>query len=697
MTIEFDPIEFDVKPALFILDNWQTHDLLSMHHTNFNPTHFITNGWNVIDRYVPYELPWCQEWSIKAYNFAKVVCSNRNTNLIPNDWSSQLTVTFYNLVLVPDEGLAPLPAISPIPFPLNEPEKIELIIEPNKTLYLTWLVVSKEVSIPADRNSDKLVRNSTTSNYSASIKIFERQRLSIPNGVDEETEFTFKVPPGMANFSLVITNGRLKEENETNDYLYDVMDARLQAWLGALDISYLTIDSLRINLLNPTSQFSANGTLEAIGYGQRSPNLHYAGLLFANNNPWGEVDEVDDLGFSPLFKPSISEPGIEKPMPKVVDVNRNLDIVFADGVMTSIFLYKSGDTFYPPSASVTTEYLDDEQQQPRNDIYQLSFSFINEFNSEQETATFEEIVEFLESQPQYLEELSMVDSPRIKEIHAALEADRYGVHPKDPEKQRLNNLGRYLETLAYAMGIAFNEDGKNIPQPESNWVDADYIQTINANQSLRNGQFAVREVNDAYGQRMVCDALFEVRAKQVNTTTDEDGKLQVASTQPGGAMRVPHIFGILDTIQDDLTKYWGGGDIMVPKVDGTGVVYYDSMGECLADTLYMLGSHSKSINELQNQSIKTVFLLQEILRALGLPCHVATVKGVSPSAPGGEGGVIPCPELDEKSPTLASLMGLILINLSRVVGASIAFREDDSAPPPPPGPDSDPDLGGVSA
>ncbi|AIE73866.1 MULTISPECIES: hypothetical protein [unclassified Synechocystis] len=283
----------------------------------------------------------------------------------------------------------------------------------------------------------------------------------------------------------------------------------------------------------------------------------------------------------------------------------------------------------------------------------------------------------------------MPDSQRIKEIHAALEADRYGVHPSDPQKKRFNNLGRYLETLAYATGIAFNADGKNIPQPESNWVDADYIKTINANQSLRNGQFAVREVTDAYGQRMVCDALFEVRARQVSTTTDSDGNLQIAETSPGGAMRVPHIGGIFDTIADDLTKFWGGGDIMVPKVDGTGVVYYDSMGECLADCLYMLGSHSKSINELQNQSIKTVFLLQEIFRALGLPCHVATVKG--------EGGVMPCPELDEKSPTLTSLLGLVLINLSRVVGASIAFREDNFAPPPPSGPDPDPGVGGVSA
>ncbi|MBE9193879.1 hypothetical protein IQ219_00715 [Synechocystis sp. LEGE 06083] len=700
MTIEFDPINFEVKPALFVLDNWQTHDLLSMHHTNFYSPRFIVNGWNVIDRYVPHDLPWCNGWAEKAYAFAEEISVERHVNF--GNVSAPAGVLLHTAFGENLEALTVAPPIvsNPQPFPLEEPEEIELIIEPNKTLYLTWLTISKETSIPVDAPNDKLP-GKTGVNSQASLRIFERRSFSVSNPTDEEKEYIFTVPIDMANFSLVITNGKLKEE-ESNDFLYSAMSSRLAAWVESFDINLTTIVGARFGMLVPIPRQGADGRLLEVKFAQRNSAFHYAGLLFANNNPWGQVLELEDLGFPPLLKPEYGSIA-EKPMPKQVDVNRNKPIAYTTAnIANPIPLPKYPDASYPPSKSLAlhpgTGYA---LFLGPMDLHSITYTPLDSYDSQQDTVSFDEIVEFLESELEsessYLEEIMMTDSPRIKEIHAALEADRYGVHPSDPEKKRFNNLGRYLETLAYATGIAFNEDGKNIPQPESNWVDADYIATINANQSLRNGQFAVREVNDAYGQRMVCDALFEVRARQVTTTTDEQGNLQVASTSPGGAMRVPHIGGIFDTIQDDLTKYWGGGDLMVPKIDGTGIVYYDSIGECLADCLYMLGSHSKSINELQNQSIKSVFLLQEILRALGLPCHVAAVKGVSPSALGEEGGVMPCPELDEKSPTLASLIGLVLINLSRVVGASIAFREDNSAPSPEPGAEPDPDVGGASA
>ena len=63
----------------------------------------------------------------------------------------------------------------------------------------------------------------------------------------------------------------------------------------------------------------------------------------------------------------------------------------------------------------------------------------------------------------------MPDSIRIKEIHAALEADKYGVHPSATEEnplKRLNNLGRLIEAASYVLGVNFNEDGLNRPYPE---------------------------------------------------------------------------------------------------------------------------------------------------------------------------------------------------------------------------------------
>jgi hypothetical protein len=34
------------------------------------------------------------------------------------------------------------------------------------------------------------------------------------------------------------------------------------------------------------------------------------------------------------------------------------------------------------------------------------------------------------------------------------------------------------------------------------------------------------------------------------------------------------------------------------------------------------------------------------------------------------------PEIDPKSPTLTSLLGIVLLNLQRVVGATVGFREE---------------------
>jgi hypothetical protein len=702
MTIEFDPINFEVKPALFILDNWQTHDLLSMHHTSFYTSNFIVNGWNVIDRYVPHDLPWCNEWSMKAYDFAEKYSVERSPYRFGLDLTDRLAgtlpeATFFGKLLTiysPGFGTFP-PVVEPELPPFDTPEITQIIIPPGETAFLTWLTISKNIPLPNDSDADKHSYGGGGWENQASLRIFERRSKQIINSKPEAMLYEFINPLDMAIFSLVVTNGTVINSQE-NDWLYTAMESRLDfIWSeisSKIERSYVSSISMDV-LPTDNGEF---GKLTGVGRGAIPASVHWAGLLFANNNPWGSTANFTDLGFPPILKYEGQDQFPVKPMPRHVDEDSSSPVEILIGGATMVVLTKMFGRKYPYSSSKSSVVLGNPPAVVL-DSYTILFPFKTEFFPEIDISTLEEIVEFLETNPYYLEEIMMTDSPRIKEIHAALEADRYGVHPTDPEKKRFNNLGRYLETLAYATGIAFNEDGKNIPQPESNWVDADYIQTINANQSLRNGQFAVREVNDAYGQRMVCDALFEVRARQITTTTDEQGNLQVASTSPGGAMRVPHIGGIFDTIQDDLTKYWGGGDIMVPKVDGTGIVYYDSMGECLADCLYMLGSHSKSINELQNQSIKSVFLLQEILRALGLPCHVAAVQGVSPSAPGGEGGVMPCPELDEKSPTLASLIGLVLINLSRVVGASIAFREDDSVPPPPPAPDSDPGLGGASA
>jgi hypothetical protein len=120
----------------------------------------------------------------------------------------------------------------------------------------------------------------------------------------------------------------------------------------------------------------------------------------------------------------------------------------------------------------------------------------------------------------------------------------------------------------------------------------------------------------------------------------------------------------------------------------------------------MLSVQSKNVNELQNQAIKSIWLTQELLKGLGLPSHVHKIPGVNypPSDPSKEyfQGQIAVAELDQDGPTLTGLLGLILLNLSRVVAGTIDWRDDATAPtatplnsPPPSSDDGDDNGSGV--
>lgn len=272
----------------------------------------------------------------------------------------------------------------------------------------------------------------------------------------------------------------------------------------------------------------------------------------------------------------------------------------------------------------------------------------------------------------------MPDSIRIKEIHAALEADKYGVHPDSTEeapKKRLNNLGRLVESAAYVLGVNFNEDGKNIPYPEPRLFSPEKIEEVNENKLLKNAQFAVAEMNGGLDS----SGLYEVRSALMTSGRKSDN---VIDLRPH-AIKVHNLPQLIDAMADDNSKMLGGGSsaaFQVPSADGWRAAEYEGISQAVADALYMLSVHSKNINELQNQSIKTVYMLQQILKGLGLPTHIEKIEGVS-GVTDSEGefltGYMPVPEIDPKSPTITSLLGIVLLNLQRVVGASVAVREQN--------------------
>jgi hypothetical protein len=273
----------------------------------------------------------------------------------------------------------------------------------------------------------------------------------------------------------------------------------------------------------------------------------------------------------------------------------------------------------------------------------------------------------------------MPDSIRIKEIHAALEAEKYGVHSQSTEEEplkRLNNLGRLIEAASYVLGVNFNEDGENVPYPDPVLFDPDKIKEVNERQLLKNAQFAVAEMNGAFDT----SSLYEVRSAMVKAgrkPTDLEVDLR------SHAIKYHNLPQLVDSLADDLSKHLGGATsaaFQVPSADGWRAAEYNGISQAVADALYMLSVHSKNINELQNQSIKTVYMLQQILKGLGLPTHIEKIEGVS-GVTDSEGeyitGYMPVPEIDAKSPTITSLLGIVLLNLQRVVGASVGLRESN--------------------
>lgn len=264
----------------------------------------------------------------------------------------------------------------------------------------------------------------------------------------------------------------------------------------------------------------------------------------------------------------------------------------------------------------------------------------------------------------------MPDSIRIKEIHAALEADRYGVHPEDPEKQQRNNIGRLTEAVAYVLGVALNSDGENIPYPDPEHFSPGALDEV---KHLKMSQWAA--FDGAKGMQAAC--LYDVRSTVASTDTYGRTLLQ-----KGGGVKAWNLAQLLDQVSDDIELSLNSSalaSLQVPAVDGKTYYTYSGLGHAIQDILYMLSSESKRVDELVIQNARLVHLSQQILFSLGLPLHVDTLEmqvgaeTASANNPPKMGYAI-VPTVDANAPTLTSFFGLVLANLSRLVAGTIDYQ-----------------------
>jgi hypothetical protein len=287
--IKDDVINYEIKPALYALDNDQTHDFMMVDGSKVDSNiksafngldeHFPVLGhvW-VIDRFTPDNHNWCDEWTSKFYPLLKEIS---RTWLVENDE--------YNGV---NYGFEQKHPSFPNTLSLGEfPSKLKIKIPKEKTVILTWL--EKQ-----DGNKVKGITNDV-SIWEKSFKIFESR--------DKERIEEIDCSKWLMN-SCVITGDSYELMNGSYDLiLYSKLDetiSRIELRLNIPQIQVLTGIKITVD-----SYF----TLGNVGLGdgnlwqeyvkidtplfQVVPESYYfCSLVKANNNIWKNGNIGTNIG-----------------------------------------------------------------------------------------------------------------------------------------------------------------------------------------------------------------------------------------------------------------------------------------------------------------------------------------------------------------------------------------------------------------
>lgn len=290
-----------------------------------------------------------------------------------------------------------------------------------------------------------------------------------------------------------------------------------------------------------------------------------------------------------------------------------------------------------------------------------------------EIATNQEVIDFADSNHYNNEflttgENNMPDSIRLKELHAALDAQYFAYDPNDQEKARIANLGYYIERIARVLGISVNPDGSirsirnsvRIDQDKvipSGWNFAQFGLNAGGNTNPNNGQIGGKstEIRDGIVYELKSNALIK------------DGVID--KIQAGGYVLVENIPQFIHILMADLDRALGLqelGAFPLPTPNG-GYEVYEGLHNVVTDIAYMISQLSDNITQTHVLGLKNNALLLETLRAMGLAIGTKKI----PITVDGKKSVIVNPAISEESLTLADFLFMILNNLSLLVGSSI--------------------------
>ncbi|NJO93412.1 MAG: hypothetical protein HC820_01800 [Hydrococcus sp. RM1_1_31] len=184
----------------------------------------------------------------------------------------------------------------------------------------------------------------------------------------------------------------------------------------------------------------------------QTTNGHVA-LLYANNNYWKNQVNINintDLGSSIFYQAVYQE------TPRaVINVVAKLD--------ENVDLFISANSFLP-NWSVEGNDIDGE-------LYPITY--YPYLVGARDNVSSEFALAFYDTKKQLelsQETESMPDSIRIKEIHEALQAEKFCKDDDNPQERRVANLGYYIERIARVLGISVNSNGTIRSIRQSKWL-----------------------------------------------------------------------------------------------------------------------------------------------------------------------------------------------------------------------------------
>jgi hypothetical protein len=268
----------------------------------------------------------------------------------------------------------------------------------------------------------------------------------------------------------------------------------------------------------------------------------------------------------------------------------------------------------------------------------------------------------------------MPDSLRVKEIHAALQADKYANDDFNPQLARVANLGWLIDKMSNVLGLHFASDGEMLKVRDTEHKkDGDTIpEQWQIGQWGKNNWIAKK----ANGQNVAVNGVgyaYEVRSNGFGTDKYTGANNAI---EEGGWVLVNSLIQLLEVKYDDDDRAFGLQDLganVIPRADKTGYIAYEGLHSLLIEIAYMLSSLSGNISRSEVLNMKTVAILQELLASQGLPVELKTL----PATVAGQTVQIPYPGLSSDSPSIVDFMFWILSNLSPLVSAQLAYKQDD--------------------